>query len=80
MAMLTPGWVDEGGGDWSRTDADGTRWTVCPVKPGDYALTMRYRDHRLTSHHQDREAAMKHRDDMVRAFTARTLRDYAGRR
>lgn len=71
-------WVDHGGGDWARVDADGTRWAVCPDRPGVWTLGMRYREHRLSSEHSSREAAMQHRDDMARMFAARSLRGYAG--
>lgn len=64
-------WVDHGGGDWARLDADGTRWAVCPDRPGVWTLGMRYHDLRLASEHPSKEAAMQHRDSLARAFTAR---------
>lgn len=78
--MLAAGWTDEGAGDWSRTDPDGTRWVLCPESPGVYTLALLYREHRLISRHPDAEAAVRHRTDMIRMFAARSLRDYSGRR
>lgn len=69
----------------SCTDADGTEWTI--AWPGVMAdvvqpvtLTMRYRDHLLSSTHPDEHQAKRHRLDMLRAFAAQRMRDYTAAR
>lgn len=77
-------WVLEHGVGWVRTDDDGTVWTIAlNAVNGGATLTLRYRDHRLTSTHASVAAAQRHRDDMARMLIARSVRDYtslAGRK
>lgn len=73
-------WADMGGGDLECVDPDGTRWTICPDRPGVWTLCMRYRDHRLVSEHPDETAAKRHRAHMLEMFEARNLSDYQQRR
>lgn len=61
-----------------RVDVDGTVWRITPkVSAPGVVLTMAYRDILLTSGHRDVGAAKLHVDDMLRAFAARTMAEYA---
>ena len=76
-AARVPEWYLEHGVGWVRIDNDGTTWTVTlDVVRGGATLMMKYREHRLASHHADVDAAKRHADDMTRMLAARSLRDY----
>lgn len=73
-----------------RRDLDGTRWTIRrwddiglrglstgPWTSG-YVLLCEYRKHRSTSWHPTVQLAKAHRDDVVRSWEARSMREYAG--
>ena len=79
-----------------RHDSDGTRWTILrhdqaarhglaggaaggPWDSG-FVLMCEYRQHRVLSWHPTVEAAKDHRDDIVRSWESRSMREYAGGR
>lgn len=75
-----------------RQDRDGTRWTIrrhddlglrgLDLQQGPWTdgwvLICEYRAHRLVSWHPTREKAKAHRDDLVRSWEARSMREYVG--
>lgn len=63
--MSADPWVLEHGVGWVRTDDDGTVWTITLNATGGATLTMRYRDHRLTSTHANTQAAKRHLDHVI---------------
>ncbi|MDN4521379.1 hypothetical protein QYF68_26675 [Mycolicibacterium austroafricanum] len=64
-----------------RRDLDGTRWTIRKLATSGsplYMLTCEYRQHRGSTSHFSIEEAKAHRDDLVRSWEARSMREYVG--
>lgn len=71
-------WHRDGAG-WIRQDTDGTVWTISRAVVGGVDLVLTYRDHRLRSHHDTAANAKRHRDKLVAAWQAQTLREWMRR-
>ncbi len=71
---------DHNGTEWTiRHHADdGLRGLTCGPYDSGFVLICEYRQHRTYSWHPTVAKAKDHRDDLVRSWEARTMREYAG--
>lgn len=64
-----------------RRDLDGTRWTIRRLAASGspvWMLTCEYRQHRASTSHFSVDAAKAHRDELVRSWEARNMREFVG--